>query len=108
MKKQSTFAKLSGLVSHETWASLIGMIYLGLIVNLLLVVACLPLVVLLVATDPMYSWPLLAVARRSRPRAWSARSAPSASSPTAAADPSARSRRGSETHAGAPSCWARR
>ncbi|WP_106815530.1 ferredoxin-NADPH reductase [Microbacterium timonense] len=62
MKKQSTFAKLSGLVSHETWASLIGMIYLGLIVNLLLVVACLPLVVLLVTTDPMYSWPLLAVA----------------------------------------------
>jgi len=54
--------KLNGLVSHETWASLIGMIYLGLIVNLLLVVSSLPLVVLLVTTDPLYSWPLLAVA----------------------------------------------
>ena len=54
--------KLNGLVSHETWASLIGMIYLGLIVNLLLVVSSLPLVVLLVTTDPLYSWPLLAIA----------------------------------------------
>ncbi len=54
--------KLNGLVSHETWASLIGMIYLGLIVNLLLVGTSLPLVVLLVTTDPLYSWPLLAVA----------------------------------------------
>lgn len=54
--------RLNGLISHETWASLIGMIYLGLIVNLLLVIACLPLVVLLVTTDPVYSWPLLAVA----------------------------------------------
>lgn len=54
--------KLNELVSHDNWASLIGMIYLGLIVNLLLVVACLPLVALLVTTDPAYSWPLLAVA----------------------------------------------
>jgi uncharacterized membrane protein YesL len=54
--------RLNGLVSHETWASLIGMIYLGLIVNLLLVIACLPMVALLVTTDPVYSWPLLAVA----------------------------------------------
>lgn len=54
--------KLNGLVSHESWASLIGMIYLGLIVNLLLVVTSLPLVVLLVTTDPLYSWPALAVA----------------------------------------------
>lgn len=54
--------KLTGLVSHENWASLIGMIYLGLIVNLLLVVACLPLVVLLITTDPVHSWPLLALA----------------------------------------------
>jgi uncharacterized membrane protein YesL len=50
------------LVSHETWASIIGMLYLGLIVNLLLLVACLPFVVLLVTTDPMRSWPLLALA----------------------------------------------
>jgi uncharacterized membrane protein YesL len=50
------------LISHDTWASIIGMLYLGLIVNLLLVVACLPLVVLLMTTDPMHSWPLLAFA----------------------------------------------
>ncbi|MEV5070174.1 ferredoxin-NADPH reductase [Microbacterium sp. LMI12-1-1.1] len=62
MNKPSLLSRLNGLVSHETWASLIGMIYLALIVNLLLVVACLPMVVLLVTTDPAYSWPLLAVA----------------------------------------------
>lgn len=50
------------LVSHDTWASIIGMLYLGLIVNLLLVVACLPLVALLMRTDPARSWPLLAIA----------------------------------------------
>ena len=50
------------LVSHDTWASIIGMLYLGLIVNLLLLVSCLPFVVLLVTTDPMLSWPLLAIA----------------------------------------------
>ena len=62
MNKPSLLSRLNGLVSHETWASLIGMIYLALIVNLLLVVACLPMVVLLVTTDPAYSWPLLAIA----------------------------------------------
>lgn len=50
------------LVSHDTWASIIGMLYLGLIVNLLLVVACLPMVALLMTTDPARSWPLLALA----------------------------------------------
>lgn len=50
------------LVSHSTWASIIGMLYLGLIVNLLLLIACLPLVVLLVTTDPAMSWPMLALA----------------------------------------------
>jgi uncharacterized membrane protein YesL len=50
------------LVSHDTWASIIGMLYLGLIVNLLLLVSCLPFVVLLVTTDPIHSWPLLALA----------------------------------------------
>ena len=49
------------LVSHDTWASIIGMLYLGLIVNLLLLVSCLPFVVLLVTTDPMLAWPLLAI-----------------------------------------------
>jgi len=62
MKDSGVLAKLNGLVSHDTWASLIGMIYLGLIVNLLLIVSCLPLVALLVTTDPSYSWPLLAIA----------------------------------------------
>ena len=62
MQKSGILAKLNGLVSHEAWASLIGMVYLGLIVNLLLVVSCLPLVALLVTTDPLYSWPLLALA----------------------------------------------
>src|SRR6478609_1793871 len=50
------------LISHDTWASIIGMLYLGLIVNLLLLISCLPFVVLLVTTDPVYSWPLLALA----------------------------------------------
>jgi uncharacterized membrane protein YesL len=50
------------LVSHDTWASIIGMLYLGLVVNLLLVVSSLPFVVLLVTTDPALSFPLLALA----------------------------------------------
>jgi uncharacterized membrane protein YesL len=48
------------LISHDTWASIIGFAYLVLITNLLLVVSCLPLVVLLVTTDPVRSWPLIA------------------------------------------------
>ncbi|MFC8680679.1 ferredoxin-NADPH reductase [Microbacterium ureisolvens] len=62
MSKPSPLSRLNSLVSHDTWASLIGMIYLALIVNLLLVIACLPVVALLVTTDPAYSWPLLALA----------------------------------------------
>lgn len=54
--------KLNALVSHETWASIIGMLYLALITNLLLVIACFPLIVLLATTDPVLSWPLLALA----------------------------------------------
>ena len=54
--------KLNGLVSHEMWASLIGIIYLALVVNLLLVIACLPLVAVLATTDPLHSWPLVAAA----------------------------------------------
>ena len=49
------------LIRHDTWASIIAMLYLALIVNLLLLVSCLPFVVLLVTTDPMHSWPLLAL-----------------------------------------------
>ncbi|WP_433381583.1 hypothetical protein ACQPZX_17370 [Actinoplanes sp. CA-142083] len=36
-------------------------VYVGLMTNLLLTAACLPLVVLLVTTDPGRSWPLLAL-----------------------------------------------
>lgn len=47
-------------ISHNTWSSLIGVIYLGLMTNFLLVVGSLPLVVLAMTTDPALSWPLLA------------------------------------------------
>jgi len=50
------------LVSHSTISTIIGVVYLALITNLLLIAACLPFVVLLVTTDPMLSWPLLALA----------------------------------------------
>ncbi len=49
-------------IPHQTWASILGVVYLGMMTNGLLVVGCLPLLVLLVTTDPMYSWPLLALA----------------------------------------------
>src|SRR6185436_4595650 len=58
MKHLDSFNRL---VRHDTWASIIGMLYLGLIVNLLLLVSCLPFVVLLVTTNPVDSWPLLAL-----------------------------------------------
>ena len=47
-------------ISHETWATLFGVVYLGLMTNLLLLVGCLPLVVVLVTTDTAGSWPLVA------------------------------------------------
>lgn len=49
-------------VAHDTWASILGVLYLGLMVNLLVLVAAAPVVVLLMTTDPVHSWPLLAVA----------------------------------------------
>ena len=51
-----------GRIAHDTWSSIIGVFYLGLMTNVLLALGCLPLLVLLVTTDPAYSWPLLAVA----------------------------------------------
>lgn len=48
-------------ISHNTYATVFGVAYLGLMVNLLLLASCLPLVVLLVITDPALSWPMLAV-----------------------------------------------
>jgi uncharacterized membrane protein YesL len=49
-------------VTHDTWASILGVLYLGLMVNLLVLVTASPLVVLLITTDPVRSWPVLAAA----------------------------------------------
>ena len=49
-------------ISHNTYATIAGVLYLGLVTNVLLVVTCLPLVLLLITTDPALSWPLLAAA----------------------------------------------
>lgn len=49
-------------ISHDTWATILGVVYLGLMSNLLVLVAAAPLVVLLITTDPALSWPLLALA----------------------------------------------
>jgi uncharacterized membrane protein YesL len=49
-------------ISHESYANVFAVVYLGLVTNALLLIACLPLVVLLVTTDPARSWPLLAIA----------------------------------------------
>ncbi|SDQ29515.1 DUF624 domain-containing protein [Microbacterium sp. cf332] len=48
-------------ISHNTYATVFGVVYLGLMTNLLLLASCLPLVVLLVITDPALSWPMLAL-----------------------------------------------
>lgn len=47
-------------ISHGTYTMIAGVAYLGLITNVLLVLSCLPLVLLLVTTDPALSWPMLA------------------------------------------------
>lgn len=49
-------------VSHDTWATILGVVYLGLMVNFLALVTSAPLVLLLITTDPALSWPLLALA----------------------------------------------
>jgi uncharacterized membrane protein YesL len=49
-------------ISHDTFGAVIGVAYLGLMTNALLIVGCLPLVVLLTTTDPLRSWPMIAVA----------------------------------------------
>jgi uncharacterized membrane protein YesL len=49
------------LVSQETFETVLGTVYAGLVTNVLLVISCLPLVVLLVSTDPSRSWPVLAL-----------------------------------------------
>lgn len=49
-------------ISHDMYAGVFNVVYLGVITNALLLLTCLPMVVLLVTTDPMHSWPLLAAA----------------------------------------------
>jgi len=48
-------------IPHGLLSTLFGVAYLGMVTNALLVVACLPLLALLVATDPAATWPALAV-----------------------------------------------
>tara|TARA_R110002051_G_scaffold80954_3_gene145000 strand:- start:17154 stop:17825 length:672 start_codon:yes stop_codon:yes gene_type:complete len=49
-------------ISHAMYSTVFGVAYLGLVLNLLLAIACVPIIVLLFITDPMYSWPLIALA----------------------------------------------
>ena len=62
-------------ISHDTYATVFAVVYLGVVTNALLLVSSLPLVLLLVTTDPLTSWPLIAIAapdfRNDLARAWS-------------------------------------
>lgn len=49
-------------ISHDAWATILGVVYLALMMNFLVLVTASPLVILLITTDPMLSWPLLAIA----------------------------------------------
>ncbi|PWD50669.1 hypothetical protein C8046_08380 [Serinibacter arcticus] len=46
----------------DTWQLVFGTVYLVMATNIMLAVASLPLLVLLVTTDPSASWPVLALA----------------------------------------------
>ncbi len=48
-------------VRHETFSAIFDVVYVALVTNLLLVIGCLPLVVGLLTTDPVKSWPILAL-----------------------------------------------
>lgn len=48
-------------IRYETLGSVFDMVYVALMTNLLLVTSCLPLVAVLLTTDPARSWPLLAL-----------------------------------------------
>jgi uncharacterized membrane protein YesL len=50
------------LIGPDTYEMVFGTVYTGLMTNVLLAVACLPLVVLVAATDPGVTWPYLALA----------------------------------------------
>ena len=49
-------------ISHEMYATVFSVVYLGLMTNALLIVGCLPLLVVLLTTDTALSWPLVALA----------------------------------------------
>jgi uncharacterized membrane protein YesL len=53
---------MSRFFTYEGLSSVFGTVYLGLMTNALLLVASLPLVALLVLTDPAASWPFIAIA----------------------------------------------
>jgi uncharacterized membrane protein YesL len=53
---------MSRFFSYEGLSSVFGTVYLGLMTNALLLVASLPLVALLMITDPAASWPFIAIA----------------------------------------------
>jgi uncharacterized membrane protein YesL len=55
-------ARRRPLLAPETYELVFGTIYTGLMTNLLLAVACLPLVVLVAATDLAETWPFAALA----------------------------------------------
>jgi uncharacterized membrane protein YesL len=50
------------LIGPETYEMVFGTVYAGLMTNLLVAVACLPLLVLVAATDLAETWPLAALA----------------------------------------------
>jgi uncharacterized membrane protein YesL len=49
-------------ISHELYDKVFGTIYLGMLGNLLVAVACSPVLIVAFTTDPNRTWPLLAVA----------------------------------------------
>jgi uncharacterized membrane protein YesL len=49
-------------ISHGTYQLVFGVVYLGLMTNVMLLVACLPEIALLAFTDPAVSWPLIVLA----------------------------------------------
>jgi uncharacterized membrane protein YesL len=53
---------MSRYFTYEGLNSVFGTVYLGLMTNVLLLVSSLPLVVLLMVTDPAASWPFIAIA----------------------------------------------
>ncbi|MDR7382824.1 DUF624 domain-containing protein [Promicromonospora iranensis] len=57
-----TASRRRPLIGPDTYEMVFGTVYTGLMTNLLLAVACLPLVVLVAATDPGVTWPYLALA----------------------------------------------